>query len=421
MNLSVQSSGGQSPASKGSVARSLLKIPFSVIVIFAVALGFLLGYLLPENTVLMMIAVSGTYFPKTIVTFATVIIFFLLAGATAKLITVHKEKAGVFFSTTFIVYVVLGLISLIWVMGFIAMFIKIPMFTGAGQEYTASLLLGSIGNSFKTIGMQPLLHVLFAALLVGWVTTRVKALSPISEGIMKASEKILGFFKWIMWYYPIMIGCLSIYVPMKFGAKGIVHYAQTFLWEVIVTTAWCLVLILATKLMTKRTWKQILSYFWTIYPIGFGTGGSYDTLAANIVSAEKELGLSKEVAEVSIVFGTVLNKNGATMAVMLCTVSVCSMLNIPLSLFDMMMLVLPIWILGLESPGVAGGAGFFMSPIIANILHVPDPALFVTSFLAMYSGVTPMIAVATNTTNDGLIGAWLEDRYAKSLLANLQS
>jgi Na+/H+-dicarboxylate symporter len=167
-------------------------------------------------------------------------------------------------------------------------------------------------------------------------------------------------------------------------------------------------------LISKRSWKQIFSYFWTVYPTGFGTGGSYDTLAVNIISAERDLKLKPEIAEVSIVFGTVLNKSTATMAVMIVTISTCAMMHIPFSFFEILLLVLPLWVLGLESPGIPGGAGFFMSPVIAVILDVPDPSLFITTFVTMYSGLVPMLTTAVNTIGDGFMGAILQDRLDPS-------
>ena len=140
-------------------------------------------------------------------------------------------------------------------------------------------------------------------------------------------------------------------------------------------------------------------------------GGSYDTLAVNLVSAEEDLGLSPEIAEISIVFGTVLNKNCATMSVLLVTVIVAKLLGVPISLLEIALLIPPVVILGLESPGIPGGAGYFMSPVIAAVLHVPNPALWVTTFVAVYSGLIPMFSTAGNTTDDGVVGAILEDRF----------
>src|SRR5262245_61658474 len=69
-------------------------------------------------------------------------------------------------------------------------------------------------------------------------------------------------------------------------------------------------------------------------------------------------------------------------------------------------------ILGLESPGIPGGAGVFMSPVIAGLLAVPDPTTFVTTFVTFYSGLIPMLATAGNTTDDGFVGAIVNDRFA---------
>jgi Sodium:dicarboxylate symporter family len=128
------------------------------------------------------------------------------------------------------------------------------------------------------------------------------------------------------------------------------------------------------------------------------------------VSAERDLGLRPEVARASIILGTVLNKNVATMAVLLVTVSTCTLLDLHISMIEIGVLIPPVMLLGLESPGVPGGAGVFMSPVIASLLAVPDAGLFVTTFVTLYSGLIPMIATAGNTTDDGFVGAIINDR-----------
>jgi hypothetical protein len=62
-------------------------------------------------------------------------------------------------------------------------------------------------------------------------------------------------------------------------------------------------------------------------------------------------------------------------------------LNIPVSMMTQLLtLIPPVMILGLESPGIPGGAGYFMSPIVAVLLNVPDQGAWVTTFVACYSG-----------------------------------
>ena len=55
-----------------------------------------------------------------------------------------------------------------------------------------------------------------------------------------------------------------------------------------------------------------------------------------------------------------------------------------------------------------------MSPVIASLLHVPNPELWVTTFVAVYSGLIPMFSTAGNTTDDGVVGAILEDRFPRA-------
>jgi Na+/H+-dicarboxylate symporter len=265
-----------------------------------------------------------------------------------------------------------------------------------------------------TLTEQPLLQVLVAATVAGALVGSIRAFRPAAHGVIVAGDWILRGFAKLLWYYPIMIGCLAIFIPSRFGVRGLEVYGRTSLNLAIVAIVWSAAMLLLVRAATKRTWPQIWKYFATVYVTGFGTGGSYDTLPVNLISAERDLGLRPRVARASIVLGTVLNKNVATMGVMLVTVSTCGLLGLPITMTEIAVLIPPVMILGLESPGIPGGAGVFMSPVIASLLAVPDPATFVTTFVTFYSGLIPMLATAGNTTDDGFVGAIVNDRFADS-------
>ncbi|AFM24602.1 cation:dicarboxylate symporter family transporter [Desulfomonile tiedjei] len=391
---------------------SIFRIPLPIRVVGFLIIGLALGLAFPKNTFINYVYISGTYFPKTIVTFAAFLIFNLLAAAMAKMMLWHKEKAGKLFGLILGMYVFMGCISLVYCTGWITVLSDVP-FTLPGVEVPGPAAWAKqIGHTFANVlSQQPLLQALLGAMFVGWLTARVPALHRVAYGFIKMGDYILWFFKKLLWYYPIMIGCLAIGIPMKFGMKGMALYGQAVLWVMIVTCVWVMLMILVCRLFTKRTFGQIMSYYGTVWPTGFGTGGSYDTLAINIISAEKDLGLDEDIAEVSIVFGTVLNKNCSTMSVLIVTIIVCKLLNIPISLTEIIMLIPPVMILGLESPGIPGGAGYFMSPIIAVLLSAPDQSVFVTSFVTVFSGLIPMFSTAGNTTDDGVVGCFLQDRF----------
>src|SRR5713226_9346822 len=405
----------EAPAGKNTPGK-YFGIPLPIWVIVFLTGGLLVGVLSPANRVANAIYTTGTYFPKAVVSFATLIVFAILSGATAKLVLFHRQKAGRVFGLILLAYVALGFASLVYVTSGIPILTGLPLTAPGAALPGPSEWLQQVGQSLSTLfSDQPLIHVSISAVVIGYVTAVIPSLRSIARGLIKRGQDTLWLFKKLLWYYPVMIGSLAIGLPLKFGLKGMTAYGQTTLWVGLVTVSWSVILAGIVKLTTKRSLKQVASYYASVWPTGFGTGGSYETLAMNVVSAESDLGLSRDIAEVSIVFGTVMNKSCATMSVMLVTISVARLLNLPISLAEILTLIPPVLILGLESPGIPGGAAFFMSPIVAVLLHVRDIDVFVATFVTMYSGLIPMFATAGNTTNDGLVGALLNDGFASYL------
>jgi len=390
----------------------MLRIPQPVMIAACLLTGLVLGLAFPENQVVLAIAQSGTWFPRTIVTLATAIVFILMAAALARTLSSHVRGTR-FLAIVITLYVVMGAVSLLYVAAWIPVLTGLP-FNSADAPLPGFLeWLRGVGRTLSgTLTEQPLLQVLVAATMAGALVGSVRVLRPAALGLIAAGDWILGAFAKLLWYYPIMIGCLAIFIPARFGVRGLEVYGRTSLNLAIVALIWSAAMLLLVRATTRRTWPQIWKYFATVYVTGFGTGGSYDTLPVNLVSAERDLGLRPQVARASIVLGTVLNKNVATMGVMLVTVSTCGLLDLPITMAEIAVLIPPVMILGLESPGIPGGAGVFMSPVIASLLAVPDPATFVTTFVTFYSGLIPMLATAGNTTDDGFVGAIVNDRFA---------
>jgi Na+/H+-dicarboxylate symporter len=400
----------------GNKSGRLWGLSLPIWVLLSLAAGLALGLVFPKSRIVSAIYATGTYFPKAVVTFAALLIFILLAGATSKLVLLHRRRAGRLFGLIVAIYAALALASLVFAALWIPPLTHLPFAAPGVAIPGPGAWLAQVGNTFsRLLSDQPLMQVLVSALLAGYCTAAIAPLRPVARGLIAASDAILWLFRKLLWYYPVMIGCLAIGIPTKCGAQGMTAYGRTILWVALITAVWSVILAVATKLSTRRTLKQMLSYYATVWPTGFGTGGSYDALAVNLVSAEQDLGLRNEIAEVSIVFGTVLNKSCAAMSVLLVTITTARLLHIPISMAEILMLVPPVLVLGLESPGIPGGAAFFMSPIVAVLLRVPNVEAFVTTFVTIYSGLIPMFTTAGNTTNDGLVGAVLNDRFANYL------
>jgi Na+/H+-dicarboxylate symporter len=377
-------------------------------------MGLALGAAFPRNAIVLAMAESGTWFPRTIVTLATAIVFILMSAAVAKTLRSHARGTR-FLAIVVTLYVVMGAVSLLYVSAWIPVLTGLPLSRpDVPLPGLFDWLRGILLALSTTFAEQPLLQVLVAATIAGALAGSLRILRPAARGLIVAGDWILLAFTKLLWYYPIMIGCLAIFIPARFGLHGLAVYGRTTLNLAVVAIVWSAVMLVLVRSTTRRTWAQIWKYFATVYVTGFGTGGSYDTLPVNLVSAERDLGLRPQIARTSIVLGTVLNKNVATMAVLLVTVSTCALLDLRITMTEIAVLIPPVMILGLESPGIPGGAAMFMSPVVASLLAVPDPTTFVATFLTLYTGVIPMITTAGNTTDDGFVGAIVNDRFADS-------
>ena len=390
------------------------RVPQAAKIVASLVIGLGLGLAFPHDAVVLAIAQSGTWFPRTIVTLATGIIFILMTAALARTLRSHA-RATRFLAVLVTLYVSMAAVSLLYVSAWIPLLTGLPL---SRPDVPLPGVLGWLHGILLAFGTtfaeQPLLQVLVAATVAGVVVGSMRALDAAAHAIILCGDWLIAAFAKLLWYYPIMIGCLAILIPSRFGLSGVEVYGRTSLDLAIVALAWSAAMLLLVRAITRRTWPQIWKYFATVYVTGFGTGGSYDTLPVNLVSAERDLGLRPQVARASIVLGTVLNKNVTTMAVLLVTVSTCALLNVRITMTEIAVLIPPVMILGLESPGIPGGAGVFMSPVIASLLTVPDHAMFVTTFVTLYSGLVPMLSTAGNTTDDGFIGAIVNDCFASN-------
>src|SRR5215469_5649067 len=121
---------GAATAKKNKVG-VYLGISLPAWVLSALVFGLIIGVVFPKNRLAAAAFTSGTWFPKTIVSLAALLIFVLLAGATAKLVLFHGRRSGRLFRLIVALYVALGLASLIYVTLCIPLLTSLP-FTAPG-------------------------------------------------------------------------------------------------------------------------------------------------------------------------------------------------------------------------------------------------------------------------------------------------
>src|SRR5271169_5178500 len=167
-------------ATRKSKPGAYFGIPLAVCVIALLAAGLLIGVLFPGNRVAAAAYTSGTYFPKLVVTFATLIIFALLSGATAKLVLFNRQGAGRLFGSILAAYVVLGFASLVYVTIWIPILTKLPFAAPGAPVLGVGQWLQQIGKSFSTLlTEQPLVQALIIAVFTGYLAAIIPGLRSV--------------------------------------------------------------------------------------------------------------------------------------------------------------------------------------------------------------------------------------------------
>ena len=136
--------------------KALSRIPNPVRILSMLALGLALGLLFPHNALVQAIYLSGTYFPRIIVTLAALLVFCLLTAATAKLILYHKENAGKLFARILILYAVMGVVSLIYVVAWLAVLSGLPATLPGVPLPAPSELLKELGGTSQICSLGSL-------------------------------------------------------------------------------------------------------------------------------------------------------------------------------------------------------------------------------------------------------------------------
>ena len=89
------------------------RVPQPVTIAACLLTGLGLGFAFPKSPVVLAIAQSGTWFPRTIVTLATAIVFVLMSAALARTLLSHVRGTR-FLAILVTLYLVMAAVSLLY-------------------------------------------------------------------------------------------------------------------------------------------------------------------------------------------------------------------------------------------------------------------------------------------------------------------
>lgn len=301
----------------------------TIILLFAIIIGAIVGIIFKEKAAVL--SPLGDLFLNLMFIIIVPLVFLNISTAIAKMTQPKrfgKIMVGIIsvFIITSIVAVIIGLIS--------TLPIKLVS-TEDGEQIKSSLeeitssdseeskdetsILQRTVNTLTVNDFSGLLSrnniiaiIVFAIIFGISAQMSGKKAKPVVDFLDSANEIIMNIVKIIMYYAPIGLGCYFASLVGTFGKEIAIGYVKTFVIYTIVAVLFYFIIytlyafISAGKKGVRAFWKNIIPPTVT----SLATCSSAASIPVNIQSA-KNIGVSDDIAETLIPFGTSFHKDGS--------------------------------------------------------------------------------------------------------------
>ncbi len=166
--------------------------------------------------------------------------------------------------------------------------------------------------------------------------------------------------------------------------------------------------------------KKFFKEYWLrVYPLAWATSSEVISMPLNMSLIKRQFqNVDKMVRRLVVGLGAYLNINGTTMHVILLAGIVCVLVGYQPSLFQLVLAVPLIALIGYGVPGIPGELVIFAVPIL-KILSVPEPVIpgFMALYLTLQVGLPDSFRTGANVTDNGIYAVGLNKlhstRFAK--------
>lgn len=301
----------------------------TIILLFAIIIGAIVGVIFKEKAAVL--SPLGDLFLNLMFIIIVPLVFLNISTAIAKMAQPKrfgKIMVGIIsvFIITSIVAVIIGLIS--------TLPIKLVS-TEDGEQIKSSLEEITSSDSEKSkdetsilqrtvntltvndfsglLSRNNIIAIIIFAIIFGIAAQMSgKKAKPVVDFFDSANEIIMNIVKIIMYYAPIGLGCYFASLVGTFGKEIAIGYVKTFVIYTIVAVLFYFIIytlyafISAGKKGVRAFWKNIIPPTVT----SLATCSSAASIPVNIQSA-KNIGVSDDIAETLIPFGTSFHKDGS--------------------------------------------------------------------------------------------------------------
>ena len=373
------------------------KLPLLLRIVIAIALGVLLGRLLPE----WLVAVFTT-FNAVFSSFLKFLIPLIIVGLVMPAIADIGRSAGRLLLITVCIAYGSTVLSGLFSFGVSDAVFPHLITQSSIQESSIINQQSSIAPYF-TLAIPPLLDVMTALVFafvagLGMAYLGLPRLKEVADDFKILVEKTIGVV--VIPMLPLYI--FGIFLEMTRTGQAW-HIIVTFAAIIGVIFAMHLVLLLVqyciAGIVVRRNPLRLLATMLPAYFTALGTSSSAATIPVTKAQAVK-MGVSEDIASFTVPLCATIHMSGSCMKITACAVALMLMQGLPFTTPMFVGFVFMLGVIMVASPGVPGGAIMASLGVLSSMLSFgeQDCALMIALYIAMDS-----FGTACNVTGDGAI------------------
>lgn len=373
-----------------------------------IAIGFVLGiflrFLLPEFSI--RTKVIGDIYLRLIKMMIVPIIFCAVAGG---IINIENPKdlrrIG---AKTVTLYVLMFIVSAIVSLG-----VAYTMRPGLGvvldhppafeQEFTTPTVEGFLLNIFPDNPIAAMASgdilpvIIFTALFSVAIVAVGREAKPVRDFVNSLSAVSFKILDYVMEVSPIGVMSLMAFSVAQYGAGIFTTLGKYILTCYIACVMTFLIaMYLPLYLQTRMKLSTLLQGLYKIWLVTLSTTSSAAALPTSIRVSTEDFGAPEGITNFTLPLGCTINMCGGACSFACLAVFVSDFYNLPLTVFQIVMLVFIATVLNMAAPGIPGG-GIILGASFLSILGLPFDLM---GPIAAFYRLLDMAFTTMNVTGD---------------------
>ena len=408
----------------------------TIILLFAIIIGAIVGIIFKEKAAVL--SPLGDLFLNLMFIIIVPLIFLNISTAIAKMTQPKrfgKIMVGIIsvFIITSIVAVIIGLISTLPIKlvstedgeQIKSSLEEITSSDSEGSEDETSILQRTVNtltvNDFSgLLSRNNIIAIIIFAIIFGIAAQMSgKKAKPVVDFLDSANEIIMNIVKIIMYYAPIGLGCYFASLVGTFGKEIAIGYVKTFVIYTIVAVLFYFIIytlyafISAGKKGVRAFWRNIIPPTVT----SLATCSSAASIPVNIQSA-KNIGVSDDIAETLIPFGTSFHKDGSIIGSVFKIMFLVCLFGTNISSIGSVLQILGVALVAtLLVSAVPIGGGTISEMLIITMMGYPIAALPILTIIATIIDAPATMLNVVGDSSSSMLAArivdgknWMEKR-----------